>query len=69
MGDLYVSKIAKYIIAIFLCSAALLLPFRLRMKYIDTLAFLIHLPFVIFGRITHYFFRKLKISPNDIEWD
>lgn len=68
MEDIRVSKLIKFIIAIFLCSVALLLPYRLRMNYINILAFFMHLPFVIFGKITRYFFRKLKINPNDIEW-
>ena len=68
MKDLYVLKLIKFIIAIFLCSIALLLPYRLRMGYINILAFLIHLPFVTFGKIIKYFFKKLKINPNDIEW-
>jgi uncharacterized membrane protein YqaE (UPF0057 family) len=68
MEDLYVSKLIKFIIAIFLCSIALLLPYGLRNNYINILAFFIHLPFVIFGKITRYFLRKLKINPNDIEW-
>lgn len=69
MEELYVSKLIKFIAAVFLCSIALLLPYRIRMYYINMLAFFIHLPFVIFGKIAQYFFRQLKINPNDIEWE
>ena len=68
MEDLYILKLFKFVIAIFLCSVALVLPYWLRMNYINVLAFFLHLPFVIFGKITRYFFRNLKINPNDIEW-
>ncbi len=68
MEDLYILKLFKSIIAILLCSIAIVLPYSPRMNYISILAFFVHLPFVIFGKITRYFFKDLRIDPNDIEW-
>lgn len=67
--DLYPLKMLKFIVGLFLCFPPLLFPYALRMSYIKILAFFVHLPFVIFGKLTRYLFKKLKINLNDIEWE
>ncbi len=68
MEGSYLGKSLRFIFALPFCFVALFLPYRARMFYIGVLAFLFHLPFVLFGKITRYFFKKLEIDPNDIDW-
>lgn len=68
MNDLFLLKIIKFIFAVSLCFVALLLPYGPRMHFTKILAFLIHLPYLAFGKITHYLFKKLKINPDDVIW-
>ncbi len=68
MESSYISKVFRFLFAVPLCLVALFLPYGLRMRYTHLFAFLFHLPFVLFGRITRYLFRKLGIDPHDIDW-
>ncbi|MCL4363752.1 hypothetical protein M1328_00770 [Patescibacteria group bacterium] len=66
MRDSFLSKVVKFVIAAVLASVALFLPYKARLKFIDAIAFLVHLPYVLFGRMVRYFFQVLEIDPNEI---
>ncbi|MDD2717156.1 MAG: hypothetical protein PHW04_14795 [Candidatus Wallbacteria bacterium] len=69
MGKSYILKVLKLIVAVLLCFPALLMPYELRMKYNKGLAFFFHLPFVVFGKLTHYLLKMLGVRPDDIDWN
>jgi hypothetical protein len=68
MGEFFLLRLIKGVIAAVICIIALLLPYRLRLFYTDILAFFLHLPYVVFGKITRHLFTRLRIDPHDIEW-
>ena len=67
MADSLLAKLVKFIIAAVLNLIAVLLPYKPRLYFINALAFIVHLPFVIFGKMVRYFFKVLEIDPDEIK--
>jgi hypothetical protein len=61
-----VSRSLKLAAAVLICSVAVLLPYRLRGLFGRTLAFLIHIPFILFGKLARYLMRELGLSPEKV---
>lgn len=52
------STIAAWVI----CGPALLMPYRVRVMYGQSIAWAVHMPSVIFGRLARLLLRKLDLS-------
>lgn len=52
-------------VALAVCVAALLLPYRARVAYAGALAFLAHLPYRLFGAIARSLLRRLGLPAPD----
>ena len=53
----------RFIVAFALCAPALVMPYRLRVAYGQTLAWIFHLPPTLFGRLARRLMRELE-TPN-----
>lgn len=48
------------------CLVAIALPYAVRRRYCNLLAVLVHLPFIIFGRLARHLLAQLKLTPEDL---
>jgi hypothetical protein len=57
----------RLLVAFPICGIALLLPYRLRVLYAHLIASMVHLPFILFGRISRTLLRRLNVRelPED----
>jgi hypothetical protein len=53
----------RFLIAIAVCLIALILPYRLRLLWFGLVASLVHLPFLLFGRLARYLLSASE-TPN-----
>lgn len=65
----YPLNFIKAILGLTLNLLALVMPYSLRVCYIKTVSFFIHLPYWLFGRTAKFLMKKLDISPEDIRYD
>lgn len=63
-----IPKLIRYFLAAFFCCLALVLPYKLRKFYVKILAFFVHLPYILFGRLVRFFFKTLNLKYSDIDW-
>lgn len=49
-----------------LCAVALVLPYRLRLWYMQGVSATVHLPYDMFGRLVRYLMAKLHIEIQDV---
>ena len=54
-------KFFNFIISIIILIIALFLPYRLRVVYGNILAFIVHVPFYIFGKLAGILLKKLNL--------
>ena len=52
----------KFLTAALICGVALLLPYKARVFYGRMLAWVVHAPYILFGRLARYILRKLGIE-------
>lgn len=64
MKDPLLELSLKWTFARVLCSPAVLMPYRLRVLYIQILSYSFHLPFLVFGRIARYLLDQLGVEAN-----
>jgi hypothetical protein len=55
-------KFLRLVLGVFICVPALLLPYRLRIVYLLMVAWLVHLPFFIFGSFAKWMLKKLEVE-------
>lgn len=53
-------RMIRFIIALGVCLIALLLPYRARLLWYQLMAWLVHLPFRIFGALARFIINKTK---------
>lgn len=59
-------KILRLCFGLMICLPPLLLPYGLRMRYFILVAWLVHLPFYIFGSFSKWMLKKLEVeNPYD----
>ena len=49
-----------------LCAVALVLPYRLRLWYMQGISAAVHGPYELFGRLVRYLMAKLRIEMRDV---
>jgi len=54
-------RFLRYGVGLLLCAPALLLPYRARVVYGNAVAWLFHLPYIVFGRVARTLLRKLNL--------
>ncbi len=52
-------KIIQFFLALFVCTIALFLPYRLRIYWFSIVSFIVHLPFKIFGNLSHFLLKHI----------
>jgi len=58
-------KAFRFLIAIVICTIALALPYRARVYYFQFIAFIVHLPYKTFGKLSRYLLTKLNYLNRD----
>lgn len=55
-------KLLRLLAGLLICLPALLLPYALRIRYFLFIAWLVHLPFYIFGTFAKWMLKKLEVE-------
>lgn len=55
----------RFVLAVLICAVALILPYRARTRFNRLLSFVIHLPYVLFGRLARFLLRRLDLMPSE----
>ena len=62
------SMITKFLLAIVVCASALLLPYRARVWYGQVVAWLVHAPIIVFGRLARLLLDRLGVANSYLEY-
>lgn len=54
--------VARFLVACVVCGMALLLPYRVRVWYSEMVAWIVHAPVIVFGRIARLLLGKLGMT-------
>ncbi|MBI3341854.1 hypothetical protein HY024_01905 [Candidatus Curtissbacteria bacterium] len=63
MQDAGIDRLIKWVFAQIFCAPAILMPYKIRIFYIQGLSFIFHFPFKVFGRVAHFILVVLNIEP------
>lgn len=56
------ARVLRFALAAVVCSISLILPYRLRVVYGQAVAFIAHLPFIVFGRLARFMLREFEVG-------
>ena len=51
-------KLIRFLFSLLICTIALVLPYRVRVAYFQFVAWLIHLPFKLFGQLARFIMKQ-----------
>lgn len=66
----FFARFLQILLGLIICFPALLMPYKARAFYFDCIAFLVHLPYFVIGRLVTQLCQKLNIEfdmdPDDV---